>query len=216
MTDPHNISVLIVDDHPVVREGLRGLLSFKSGFTVAGEAEDGNEAVLQANRLKPDVILMDLEMPRKHGLQAIEEIKATNPDAKILVLTSFTEDRKIFAALEAGVLGCLLKDSSPQELIRAIRDVYRGELALHPAVARKMLDKKKQSDSTATPLTDRELEVLKLVAQGLDNHDIASQLVISLPTVRSHVTNIQSKLNLSNRTQVALYALRHNLTSLDD
>lgn len=215
MTDAANIRVLIADDHPIVREGLRGLLSFKPGFEVAGEAEDGNEAVLQAVRLKPDVILMDLEMPRKNGLEAIKEIIAANPNAKILVLTSFTKDKKIFTALDAGALGCLLKDSSPQELIRAIRDVSRGELTLHPAVARKMLHEQKPPDDSASPLTDRELEVLKLVAQGLDNHDIAARLVISLPTVRSHVTNILTKLNLRNRSQAVLYALREGIASLD-
>jgi NarL family two-component system response regulator LiaR len=216
MTAVNNIRLLIVDDHPVVREGLRGLLSFKPGFEVVGEAEDGHEAVLQADQLEPDVILMDLEMPRKTGLEAIGEIKATNPDAKILVLTSFTEDKKIFAALDAGALGCLLKDSSPQELVRAIRDVHQGELVLHPVVARKILQERQQTTSAETPLTDRELEVLKLMAQGLDNHDIASQLVISLPTVRSHVTNILTKLNLSNRTQAVLYALRAGIASLEE
>jgi NarL family two-component system response regulator LiaR len=215
MTGRTNIRLLIADDHPVVREGLLGLLSFKPGFEVVGEAEDGDEAVLQARRLEPDVILMDLEMPRKNGLEAIREIIAVNPDAKILVLTSFTEDKKIFAALDAGALGCLLKDSSPQELIRAIRDVHQGELALHPVVARKMLQDQQPAADADNPLTDRELEVLKLMAQGLDNHDIAAQLVISLPTVRSHVTNILSKLNLSNRTQAVLYALREGIASLD-
>lgn len=215
MTNTTNIRVLIADDHPIVREGLRGLLSFKPGFEVAGEAEDGVEAVLQATQLKPDVILMDMEMPRKNGLDAIKEIKTAQPEAKILVLTSFTEDKKIFAALDAGALGCLLKDSSPQELIRAIRDVYQGELALHPAIARKMLHEQKQAASNDIILTDRELEILKLVAQGLDNHHIAEQLVISLPTVRSHVTNILTKLNLDNRTQAALYALREGIASLE-
>jgi NarL family two-component system response regulator LiaR len=215
MTGGTNIRLLIADDHPVVREGLLGLLSFKPGFEVVGEAEDGDEAVLQALRLEPDVILMDLEMPRKNGLEAIREIIAVNPDAKILVLTSFTEDKKIFAALDAGALGCLLKDSSPQELIRAIRDVHQGELALHPVVARKMLQDQQPAADADNPLTDRELEVLKLMAQGLDNHDIAAQLVISLPTVRSHVTNILTKLNLSNRTQAVLYALREGIASLD-
>lgn len=210
------IRILIADDHPVVREGLHGLLSIKPDFEVLGAAEDGEEAVLQANLLKPDVILMDLEMPRKNGLEAIKEIKAQHPEIKILVLTSFTEDKKIFAALDAGALGCLLKDSSPQELIRAIRDVYQGQLALHPAVARKMLHEKEQPEIPDSLLTDREIEVLQLVAQGLDNHEIADKLVISLPTVRSHVTNILNKLNLNNRTQAVLYALRHNIASLDD
>ena len=210
------IRVLIADDHPVVREGLQGLLSIKPGFEVVGTAEDGVEAVLQAKLLRPDVIVMDLEMPRKNGVDAIKEIMAHDPDAKILVVTSFTKDSKIFAALDAGALGCLLKDSSPQELIRAIRDVNQKELALHPAIARKMLHQQEKPSDSDSPLTERELEVLKLVAQGLDNPEIGELLVISLPTVRSHVTNILNKLGLSNRTQAALYALRHNLVSLDE
>lgn len=210
------IRILIADDHPVVREGLHGLLSIKPDFEVIGAAEDGEEAVLQARLLKPDVILMDLEMPRKNGLEAIKEIKASQPDVKILVLTSFTEDKKIFAALDAGALGCLLKDSSPQELIRAIRDVYQGQLTLHPAVARKMLHEREKPEDPNSLLTDREIEVLRLVAQGVDNHEIAEALIISLPTVRSHISNILNKLNLSNRSQAVLYALRHNIASLDN
>jgi NarL family two-component system response regulator LiaR len=215
MSDPINIRVLIADDHPIVREGLRGLLSIKPGFEVVGEAEDGDEVVQQALRLKPDVILMDLVMPRMDGLAAIKAIGETDLKAKILVLTSFTEDKKIFAALDAGAMGVLLKDSSPQELIRAIRDVHQGELALHPVVARKLLHEQKQSAVNDSPLTDRELEVLALMAQGLDNHDIADRLVISLATVRSHVTNILTKLNLNNRTQAVLYALREGIASLE-
>ena len=216
MSTTTNIRILIADDHPVVREGLQGLLSLKPDFEVIGTAEDGEEAVLQANLLKPDVILMDLEMPRKNGLEAIKEIKANQPEIKILVLTSFTEDKKIFAALDAGALGCLLKDSSPQELIRAIRDVHQGQLTLHPTVARKMLHEKEKPESPDSLLTDREIEVLQLVAQGLDNHEIADTLIVALPTVRSHVSNILNKLGLSNRTQAVLYALRHNIASLDN
>ena len=215
MTTPA-IRILIADDHPVVREGLQGLLSIKPGFDVIGTAEDGEEAVLQARLLQPDVIVMDLEMPRKNGMEAIKEIRAAHDNAKTLVVTSLTDDNKIFAALDAGALGCLLQDSSPQELIRAIRDVNRGEMALHPAIARKLLNQQNKQDDAESSLTEREIEVIKLVAQGLDNPEIAEKLVISLPTVRSHVTNILNKLGLSNRTQAALYALRHNLVTLDE
>jgi NarL family two-component system response regulator LiaR len=211
----NNIRILIVDDHPVVREGMRGLISIKPGLEVIGEAEDGFEAVLLARKLQPDVILMDLEMPRKNGLEAIREIRSENPTAHILILTSFTEDEKIFSAIEAGALGCLLKDSAPQELVRAIRDVHQGELTLHPTIARKMLQRQSGQPSPESDLTDREIEVLRLLAQGLSNKDIADSLVVSVPTVRSHVTNILSKLNLSNRTQAVLYALREGIASLD-
>lgn len=218
MNATRQIRVLIADDHPVVREGLRGLISFKPGFEVVGEAEDGFEAVLLAKTLQPDVILMDLEMPRQSGLEAIKAIRADNPQARILILTSFTEDAKIFASLEAGALGYLLKDSSPQELLRAIRDVHQGELSLHPTVARKMLQQHPPTVSTPAnnSLTERELEVLKLVAQGLDNKEIAARLVISEPTVRTHITNILTKLNLTSRTQAVLYALRQGIASLGE
>ncbi len=212
------IRILIVDDHPVVREGLRGLLSFKPDFAVVGEAEDGLEAVLRAAYLRPDVIVMDLEMPRQNGLDAARQILAENPQARILLLTSFAKDQRIFECLDSGVLGCLLKDSASQELFRAIRDVYAGELALHPAIARSLLQRRQVAHSVTNPdgLTEREIEVLRLIALGLSNQEIADRLVVSLPTVRTHVNHILAKLDLETRSQAMLYALRNEIASLDE
>lgn len=210
-----NLRVLIVDDHAVVREGLRAFINSEPGMEVVGEAADGVEAVHKAQALSPDVILLDLLMPRKSGIEAIGEIKANNPEARILVLTSYADDDKVFPAIKAGALGYLLKDSSPQELLQAIRDTYQGESSLHPIIARKLiheLNRPTDLPPTDEPLTEREVEVLKLVAQGLANNEIARTLAISERTVRTHVSNILSKLHLANRTQAALYAIREGLT----
>ena len=209
------LRILIVDDHAVVREGLRALITSEPGMMVVGEAGDGVEAVLKARSLTPDVVLLDLLMPRKSGIEAIAEIKADNPEARILVLTSYADDDKVFPAIKAGALGYLLKDSSPQELLEAIRDTYQGESSLHPTIARKLileLNRPTDLPPTDEPLTEREVEVLKLVAQGLANNEIAAELAISERTVRTHVSNILSKLHLANRTQAALYAIREGLT----
>ncbi len=211
------IRVLIADDHAVVREGLRALMATEPGLELIGEASDGIQAVLKARSLNPDVILLDLMMPRQDGIAAITEIKQENPDARILVVTSFAEDDKVFGAIKAGALGYLLKDSSPDELLRAIRDVYAGESSLHPSIARKLIRELNRPSSlppTEEPLTEREVEVLRLVAQGLSNDEIAARLVISERTVRTHVSNILDKLHLANRTQAALYALREGIASL--
>lgn len=208
------IRILIAEDHPIVREGLRTLITSEPGMELVGEAADGVEAVDQARALHPDVILMDLMMPRKSGLEAISEIKAFQPEAPILVLTSFAEEDKVFPAIRAGALGYLLKDSSPEQLLRAIRDVHRGEPSLHPTIALKMireLDRPSDQERSENPLTVREVEVLRLVAQGLTNQEIADRLVISEWTVRTHVRNILGKLHLANRTQATLYALREGL-----
>lgn len=213
------IRVLIADDHTVVRGGLCALLEDVEGIEVVAEAGDGIEAVLKARAAKPDVILMDLMMPRKTGIEAIEEIKRENPNARILVLTSYSEDEKVFAAIKAGALGYLLKETSTQDLLEAIRDVYHGESSLHPAIARKLireLNRPTTLPPSDEPLTEREAEVLILVARGLSNQDIANKLVISERTVRTHVSNILSKLHLANRTQAALYALKEGLTTLDE
>ncbi len=212
------IRILIADDHPVVRKGIKALLNTEPGLEVVGEAADGEQAVTKARILKPDVILMDLSMPRKDGVQAISEIRQEIPEAKILVLTSFAEDKRVIAAIEAGALGYLLKDSSPQELIRAVRTVHQGESSLHPTVAHKLIHRFQRSseENQTESLTAREIKVLRLIAEGLSNHDIAKKLFISEPTVRTHVSNILRKLRLDNRTQAALYALREGFASLED
>jgi NarL family two-component system response regulator LiaR len=213
------IRVLIADDHAVVREGLRALIETEPGMTLVGEAADGVEVVERARMLAPDVILLDLVMPRKGGIEAISEIKRENPDARILVLTSFAEDDKVFPAIKGGAMGYLLKDSSPAELLQAVRDVYQGDLSMHPTIARKLMRELQRSSDlppTEEPLTGRELEVLSLLARGLSNREIADDLVVSERTVRTHVSNILGKLHLANRTQAALYALREGLASLEE
>jgi len=218
MTEETSIRVLIADDHAVVRHGLQALIDSEPGMEVVGEAEDGIEVLFKVRILEPDVILMDLVMPRKDGLQAIVEIKEDLPDARILVLTSFADDDKVFPAIKSGALGYLLKDSSPHDLLQAIRDVYRRESNLHPTIARKLIDEMSQPSDlppTAEPLTEREVEVLQLVAQGLSNEEVGERLFIARRTVRTHVSNILGKLQLANRTQATLYALREGIASLD-
>jgi NarL family two-component system response regulator LiaR len=218
------IRVLIVDDHALVREGLRALIEGRMGLTIAGEAADGEQALLMARSLKPHVILMDLKMPRKNGIEAIREIKAENSAARILVLTSYAEDEQVFAAIQGGALGYLLKDSSPSELIEAIRCVYRGEPSLHPAVARKLIlginratpAAAAASHPPAADLTERETAVLRLVARGMSNAEIGERLSVGEGTIRFHVSNILSKLSLENRTQAVLYALRTGLVKLEE
>lgn len=218
MSKESRIRVLIADDHAVVREGLRLLINSEPGMEVVGQAADGVEAVSAARSLNPDVILLDLVMPRKNGIEAIAEIRQEKPTAHILVLTSFAEDDKVFPAIKAGALGYLLKDSSPNELLQAIRETSRGESSLHPTIARKLIRELSQPSNlppAAEPLTEREVEVLKLVALGLPNQEIAEKLSLSERTVRSHVSNILDKLHLANRTQAALYAVREGLADLD-
>jgi NarL family two-component system response regulator LiaR len=213
------IRILIADDHKIVRKGLRALIEAKPNLEIIGEAINGHEAVLKAGTLQADVILMDLEMPDKDGLAAIGEIKQENPEARILVLTSFSDDEKVFAAIKAGALGYLLKDSSPQELIQAIWSVYRGEPSMNPAIALKLvreLNRPSELPPAQDPLTSREVAVLKLVAQGLSNQEIAEELIVSERTVGAHVSNILTKLHLANRTQAALYALREGLVELPE
>jgi NarL family two-component system response regulator LiaR len=212
------IRVLIVDDHMIVRKGIRALLAEIAGIEVVGEAADGQEAVAQANSLHPDVVLMDLAMPKLDGIEATRQIKSSQPESRILVMTSFATDDKVLPAIKAGALGYLLKESAPQDLVQAIHQIHRGESSLHPIIARKVLQEiadPPDRPPTPDPLTEREAEVLLLVAQGLSNRDIAGRLHITDATVRSHVSNILSKLHLATRIQAALYALREGLVSLD-
>lgn len=214
-----SIRVLIVDDHAIVRKGVCALLKQVDGIEVIGEASDGKEAVMLARSLKPDVVLMDLVMPGMDGSTAITEIITKQPDVRILALTSFATDDKVFPAIKAGALGYLLKESDPEDLVRSIRQVYRGEPSLHPSIARKVLQELSQPTigiPTPDPLTEREVEVLGLVAKGMSNQEIAENLVVEEVTVRTHVSHILSKLHLANRVQATLYALREGLASLDD
>jgi two-component system, NarL family, response regulator LiaR len=213
------IRLLITDDHSIVRKGIKALLATEKDMEVIGEAENGVEAVAQAAALKPDVILMDLVMPEMDGIEATRRITAEQPGTRILVLTSFAADDKVFPAVKAGALGYLLKDSTPDQLLESIRQVYRGEPSLEPSIARKVLQELSrpgQGKQTTEPLTERELDVLRLIAQGMSNREIAAKIFVAEWTVRSHVSNILGKLHLASRTQAALYALRSGLASLED
>jgi NarL family two-component system response regulator LiaR len=222
MSEPNqlaeSIRILIADDHAVVREGLRTLIGTELGMELVGEATDGVEAVKKACSLRPDVVLLDMVMPRMDGLAAIKQIKLDCPEARILVLTSFSHNDKVFPAIKAGALGYLLKNASPEALLQAIRDVHQGEPTMSPDVASKLMREIQRSSDlppTEEPLTEREVDVLRLVAQGLSNQEIAETLTIGVGTVRTHVSNILAKLHLANRTQAALYALREGLAPLD-
>jgi NarL family two-component system response regulator LiaR len=213
------IRILIADDHAIVREGLRALIETETDMQIVGEAENGVEAVRQAEETNPDLTLLDLVMPKLDGLQSISAIRAADPEARILVLTSFDEDEKIYRAVKAGAQGYLLKDASPRELLRAIREVHQGLPSMHPTIAHKLMreiQRVSELPSSDEALSEREVEVLKLVAQGLPNQDIAEALFISERTVRTHVSNILSKLHLANRTQAALYALKEGFADLEN
>lgn len=216
---PEPIRVLIAEDHPVVRRGLRGFLETYAEFQVVAEAEDGLQAVALAREHVPDVILMDLLMPRLGGVEAIEQIMAFSPATRILVLTSYAEDELLFPAMRAGALGYLLKEVEPEDLVGALRAAARGQATLHPRVAARLVQGATHpalppAEDELTELSERELDVLRLVARGLSNKEIAEQLYLAEGTVKSHVSNILSKLQLAHRTQAALYALKRKLVAL--
>jgi len=210
------IRLLIVDDHQVVRQGLRTFLELQPDMAVVGEAGDGAEGVRLAQSLRPDIVLMDLVMPGMDGIEATRKIRALAEGPQVIALTSFTEDDKVFPALEAGAASYLLKDVSPEALVDAIRAVMRGEARLHPDVQRKLMQqvarpKPPAAVPEAAALTPRELDVLRCVARGMSNGEIARELVISEKTVKTHVSNLLGKLHLGDRTQLAVHALKSGL-----
>lgn len=213
------IRIFITDDHAVVRQGLRGYLETEPGFTVVGEASTGEEAIARVPDLVPDVVLMDLVMPGCGGIEATREIRRLSPETKVIVLTSYTDEEMALPALKAGALSYLLKDVAPDDLVQAIKAARRGEAVLHPAVAAKLVQElsapKGVADAGLGDLTPRETDVLKLIAQGYSNKEIGDKLFIGERTVKTHVSNILGKLHLGDRTQAAIYALRHKLVPLE-
>ncbi|MGZ6640705.1 MAG: response regulator [Solirubrobacteraceae bacterium] len=207
------IRVLIVDDHAVVREGLRTFLELQDGIEVAGEAADGEAAIAEAQRLAPDVVLMDLAMPRLDGVGAMRELRRRELPARVIVLTSFADEARLLPALQAGAAGYLLKDVAPKELARAIRAAHDGEALLDPGVAARLLDAMARRPARSEELTARETEVLALIVRGRANKVIARELGISEKTVKAHVGRVLAKLGVADRTQAALLAVRTGLVA---
>ncbi len=220
------IGVLLVDDHAVVRQGLRMFIEMQNDMEVVGEGSNGAEAVDLSVRLSPDVILLDLLMPQMDGVEATRKILEGNPKSRVLILTSFGDDDKVFPAIRAGAQGYLLKDIQPRDLVQAIRETYQGKAQLHPDVAQRLMAAVsgnlpiKEPKSVSLPkelegLTEREREVLELIARGMTNREIAEKMVISEKTVKTHVSNLLDKLELEDRTRAAIWALKHGLGSKD-
>ena len=213
------IKVMIVDDHGIVRQGLRTYLDLLEDITIVAEAENGLDALEKVKQFNPEIVLMDLVMPEMDGIEATQKICGSYPDVKVIVLTSFTEDEKVFSAIKAGAVGYLLKDISPPDLAKAIQAVHSGETHLHPEITKKLMNQfvspKIEAETSPEDLTPREMEVLQLIAQGLSNKELANKLTISEKTVKTHLSSIFSKLHLSDRTQAAIYALKHNLVPDD-
>lgn len=214
---PDTIRVLIADDHTIVRRGIKALLAQTDDVQVVGEAVNGLEAVRLSRQLNPDIILMDLLMPGMDGIEATRQVTASQPQVRVLVLTSFVHDDKVFPAIKAGAHGYLLKEAGTDQLIQSIRRVHREEPVLDPSIARKIMKEIQEEPAIKAPpdpLTARELEVLQLLAKGLSNKEIADKLVVAEVTIRTHISHLLSKLHLVNRVQAALYALREGLSCL--
>jgi len=210
--------VLLIDDHRVVRQGLRDFLELQEDIEIVGEASSGEEGVQLARELIPDVVLMDLVMPGIDGVEATRQLKAVSPSTRVIVLTSFADDDKVFPAIKAGAISYLLKDVSPEELAHAIRAAQRNEAVLHPEVAARLMQEfsaPRPDEAPVEQLTPREMEVLRLIARGKSNKEIADALIVSEKTVKTHVSNILSKLHLADRTQAAIYALRKRIVAME-
>jgi len=215
------IRVLLAEDHVIVREGTRELVQHEPDMEVVGEASDGEEAIQLTAKLRPDVVIMDIAMPKLNGIEATEQIKELYPATAVLVLTAYDDDQYIFALLEAGAAGYLLKNVRGRELIDAIRAVYAGESVLHPAITRKVIESflpagKPAERRIAEPLSEREMEVIRLAGRGMSNKDIAEELSLSVRTVQAHLGNIFNKLGVGSRTEAVLYALKKGWVALED
>jgi len=216
------ITILLAENHVVVRESIRRFLERKANFEVVGEAGDGEEAVQMASQLKPDVIVMDISMPKLNGIEATRQIKALQPSAVVLILTAYDYEQYIFPLLEAGAAGYLLKDVSSRELISAIQTVHKGEAVLHPTVARKVMERLRQTKVEPTGeraldlLTEREITILKMAARGMSNSDIAQELHLSVRTIESHLGNIFDKLGVGSRTEAVIQAMKKGWFTLEE
>jgi NarL family two-component system response regulator LiaR len=213
------IRILVVEDQTVVREGLMAILNYQTDMEVVGEAEDGIRAVEVARKTRPDVILLDMVMPRQDGLMTIPKLRMSVPESKILVLSSFADSDQVFQAIKAGALGYMLKDATRVQLLQAIRDVASGQAQLQPSMAMKVIHEFNRPSEGAVmslSLTRRELEALRLIARGYSNQEIATSLVVHERTIAKYVSNILNKLHVSNRTQAALYAIREGLAAAGD
>jgi DNA-binding NarL/FixJ family response regulator len=215
-------TVLLADDHSVLREGMRNLLEQEADIEVVGEAGNGYEAVAAVKTLKPDIVLMDVVMPRLNGIEATKQIKRSSPTIAVLILSAYDDDRYILGLLDAGAAGYLLKNATSREVVQAIRSVHAGEAVLHPAVAARLIARAAHSSSrpvpvsSEEPLTERELEVLQLAAKGQSNKEIAAELVLSVPTIKAHLVNVFNKLGVGSRTEAVLYGVRMGWLVLEE
>jgi two-component system, NarL family, response regulator LiaR len=213
------IRLLVVDDHTMVREGLAAILANYADIEVIGQASDGIQAMEIVSKEKPDVVLLDMKMPNQDGLTTIPKIRETSPNTRILVVTAFPDNELVYPAIKAGALGYILKDATRDQLVQSIRDVDQGRASLQPSIAVKLIQEINNPTEllyTADPLTRRELETIRLIARGLSNQEIADKLVVNERTIAKYVSSILDKLQLANRTQAALYALREGITGLND